>query len=317
MNKEDALLNQEAQALLRQLGSRNALVSASATQRLLDMGDAGAELLLVFVKGATRQSETRRIWVMVITFFVSFCLSHLFIRSGSPEWMQMVRNGILGGASAFAATRMAVTRQHKRAVLLLASLDDLRAVGPFLELLTHPSKDLQQAASQMLTRLLPRIQADDISLLTTAHWRQIYDILATSPRMLRKNNIDAELVVALLRFVGRAGNAVFIHSVKPLAAGNGLSPEGSMVQTAAQACLPLLLERSQEKNSQTLLRASMPGSDCLLHPASFREEAAPQQLVRASGLADSDQIGHSSHASVKTGQESETGVDSAINLNQA
>lgn len=271
------------EALLKRLGSRNERISRETEQEIRDRGAAGVELLAAFIeRDAVRILPRRMLWVLAIP--AGMVVTECLLMS-----LNVINLGFYAGVFYLSLVSVVfaglcpiyVTLRRRRAALLLAETDDVRAVGPLLEVLTYPDRSLRKAAVQALTRLLPRLQVRDVPLLNPTNWRQMNDILAWPSSAQRNTGIDADFLVALIKAVATIGNAGYLPNVKDLAAGTRVAIVEPAVRAAAQECVPILVERSEWSSSKTLLRAAAPGSDILLRPAAATQDEQPRTLLRA------------------------------------
>ena len=83
------------------------------------------------------------------------------------------------------ALRQRADKERQRAILQLTGYDDLRAIAPLTEGLFARDRHLRVAASIALTRLLPRLQAQDSGLLASPQRKRLYRCL--SPHNARRN----------------------------------------------------------------------------------------------------------------------------------
>jgi hypothetical protein len=168
-------------------------------------------------------------------------------------------------------------RTQSHAVRLLARYEDVRVLGPLLDVLDSVDRETGEIVERALIHLLPRLRASDASLLSESHYHRLYRALSSH---------KAELILAILQALEQVGDHRAIPYVQPLADGQGSAATNWHVHVAAQECLPSLRERAQQEDvASTLLRASdiVPsGPDVLLRPAGGASETNPQQLLRAS-----------------------------------
>jgi hypothetical protein len=157
---------------------------------------------------------------------------------------------------------------------VLAEQDDIRIVGALAEARSFPIA--QEAVTQALIRLLPRMKASDAHLLNAEQKKALYTGLAST---------EEALILTILKSLEQIGDGSALPYVEKLAYPSEKAKVSEEVQEAARACLPFLTERAaEEQNRSTLLRASdgittQPGE--LLRPAAATEETDPKLLLRA------------------------------------
>ena len=159
---------------------------------------------------------------------------------------------------------------------------DLQAVGLIVEGLT--ASDNLIYARDVLTAMLPRLQASDAHLLNALHHHILNRQMSGKfPYCLSSR---AKLILATLKAYEQIGGTEDLPTVKRLARGEGYAKRNKEIRTAAQECLPYLQARSEQQESrQNLLRASQSAADSpatLLRPASAADDLAPRQLLRPS-----------------------------------
>jgi hypothetical protein len=170
-----------------------------------------------------------------------------------------------------------------RAMKLLAGLDDVRSVGPLLDAIGAHSHDGQTRASirESLTRLLPRLQASDASLLLPRHISALnreIDLCRT-----RKWGSGDELAYALVAF--KALEQVGDETSVPVVEGVYETTKNVKIRQAAEDCLPYLRQHAA-MGRNTLLRAADPAASDLLLPAVRGGTSDPTVLLRPLSSGD-------------------------------
>lgn len=186
---------------------------------------------------------------------------------------QQSNTPLLGIAIGSMALMMAFTlRGLSRLKAIMHELsygDDLRIVGPLLEITEIQDGTVNTMAFLVLTRLLPHLKAGDATLLTEGQHVALGRTLTRDT--LLHNQRSADFLVAVLAALEQVGDGRALPMVESLAAGRIVTAEPKRVQAAAQECLPYLQTRyEQQQASQTLLRASALSetpSNTLLRPA--------------------------------------------------
>lgn len=175
-------------------------------------------------------------------------------------------------------------RQQQKTARLLATYDDLNAVGPLAEALAIDEKKETGVAATALIGLLPRLQATDASLLNEEQ-------RACLRRALTGKNTD--LTVALLNAYRQIGDSKDLPVVARLAAGKSKRARQRLIQEAARECIPFLRQRVDlAEAARTLLRGASPRQDnsqeSLLRAAQGTGDTDPEQLLRASPAGDNN-----------------------------
>lgn len=171
-----------------------------------------------------------------------------------------------------------IMRQMQATVRALTSIEDLRVVGPLLDLLNESVCQLNRQVVAALTRLLPRLQASDAGLLTARQRRRLSEALLYSVRGVHNFSNDHIFAIAILKALEQIGDRRELPLVARIANCKTRSAYMDSIQAAARACLPHLRQRdTQAQATNTLLRAA---------------DAAPNGLLRAVGTPDdlSDQL---------------------------
>ena len=106
---------------------------------------------------------------------------------------------------------------------------------------------LEDSIERLLIRLLPRLQASDAHLLTTACHTHFNLKLASKKGWLNRN--PAPLLCAILKAYEQAGNKQDLAVVERVANGKDSGAGDLRIRTAAQECLPYLRVRAEEQES--------------------------------------------------------------------
>ena len=188
---------------------------------------------------------------------------------------------VLGAITAIIMGYYAQTRA-KEAIRNIDALGIPQTVGVLLEVYGANGRFILGDTRPTLTRLLPRLQATDASLLTPGQRKLLYTILSSSDRYpWYKSYWSADLKIAILSALEQIGDEKAVPHVAKLAR----TARNPQVRVAAQECLPFLQQRAEQTRiEQTLLRASMStdSPDMLLRPTIAVAPTEPQQLLRAS-----------------------------------
>ena len=173
-----------------------------------------------------------------------------------------------------------MTFRWRAAVKQYQSYLDLQAVGLIVEGLT--ASDNLLYSWEVLTEMLPRLQANDAHLLTQRHHHILNRQLTRRLPILLSTRTP--FILATLKAYEQIGGTEDLPAVERLAKGEGSAKQSINIRKAAQECLPYLQARSEVQDlRQNLLRASSESADSaatLLRPAAASSETAPHELLR-------------------------------------
>jgi hypothetical protein len=166
--------------------------------------------------------------------------------------------------------------ETKKALKSAANLEDIRLVGPLVELLKFEDAGIKRLAGETLIKLLPRLKASDAFLLNTTQRALLCKALMA--------RVNAESFrIAILKAFEQVGDSTCLATVQRLADGEIANEAEARVRDAARECVPYLQARlEQEKAAQSLLRPSAAGhsSETLLHPVAA-SPTEPALLLRS------------------------------------
>jgi len=186
----------------------------------------------------------------------------------------------------------------------IEAMNDLRLVGPLVEMLWFGNPAVHNMAKANLMRLLPLIKESDAALINRVQRCQLnkfvgidrYEpnhFIGSWSRKKRERGVDAAFQLAILAAYEQIGDASSLASVYSIAYPTErilkkVQPE---VIEAALHCLPLLEEVDElERASRQLLRASHASdvlSNTLLRAATGQTmETRADSLLRASDTVD-------------------------------
>lgn len=143
----------------------------------------------------------------------------------------------------------------------LAAFDDLRTVGPLLEILDVSVGTTRRRTIIALTRLLSWIGLADVDLLTGAQREQLYGLLLAYYRKgARDAGVSAhayeQFILAILQAIERIGDKRALRALL-LLTGSPKTEVSPYVQEEARICLVGLRNRlAKEQVSQVHLRAA-------------------------------------------------------------
>lgn len=164
----------------------------------------------------------------------------------------------------------------------VSQYDDVRAVGPLIELFIIANKTLRAEVAATLTRLIPRMTEADGLHLTRNQRLQLNLYMGRAHFNLMHD--DNALSLAILRAYPVIGDGTELSFVRRIAKGQGKVGEDLEAQIAAQEYLAIVERRKAQMNERTsLLRgssASEIGSDTLLRASETRSTTDPAELLR-------------------------------------
>jgi hypothetical protein len=239
-------------------------------------------LLNKLIRQAHKQSRWRRFAVgFYYTGIAGYVLLTTLNHSGWSRSLSSIFTFSLVLLYVSALVGEIITRiRWNRSTAALTNIDDVRAVGALAEAMDIPDKGILAQAEAALTRLLPRLRAEDAHLLNESQRNGLYSRLKIENAITRP-----EFLVAVLEALEKIGDAAALPAIQNLATSTVTSAGGRRVQAAARKCLPVLQQRVRTlETSTTLLRASSAGDaagESLLRPAHGGNAAPPEELLRA------------------------------------
>ncbi len=173
---------------------------------------------------------------------------------------------------------------HQRRLLQtgLSKRDDVRVIGPLIDLFDSADTRTRQAVQNSLIRLLPQLDAVSAQELSKSQKEQLYSLLQVG------GNERIELQLAVLKAIRYIGDRDALHAVTWLAESAPEEGRWGRLRLAAKETLPYLKQRvAQEPNRQSLLRPaksvlSQTGAE-LLHPISSSKSHTPEMLLHSVG----------------------------------
>ena len=140
-------------------------------------------------------------------------------------------------------------------------------------------KETRTLAENALTRLLPRLQSTDKTILNP-------DQIACLNRALGRDN--RPLVIAILSAYEQIGDETCVRPVEDLIAGSSKASVYETVIEAARHCLAALKQNIElQRQSRTLVRAAMgPTEEMLLRPVEGNDKTDPEILLRPTAHHD-------------------------------
>ncbi len=139
----------------------------------------------------------------------------------------------------------------------------------------------------VLTHLLPQMQATDANLLTARRRRMLNFLLKleSRPKWWSMEHIELSFTLAILKAYEQVGDPKAVPVVRKLANMRARTPRQRTIKQAAAECLPLLQSHTVPLDqNQTLLRAagqSKAAAEVLLRPAAEAGNVPAEELLRA------------------------------------
>jgi hypothetical protein len=303
----------DLEATVIRLGSKDDAVRAEA-ERVIKQAGAGAIEPLVAVLTRQLAAHRKRIWIGLVGM--------LSLGVGSLAALHSVVEydfwGILFGfvvycfGLCFSAYIMQPSRLQKQTAAMLMGIDDLRAIGPLIEVLRNPHTAESTQVRSLLLPMLQRLRASDVALIEDRHREYFHYVLKHWEHFQLGPQYGTDFIMAVLSALQQVGDARDLPYVERIAypertlhvamglhwMGKGYNSAFKLlfggrwravnrprIVQAAQECLPYLqLKAEQQRVSNSLLRASAPGnstSNVLLRPATGQDSTEPQSLLRA------------------------------------
>jgi hypothetical protein len=296
----------EIVALLQAMNSRYVGERQEAERAFEQFGTEEVEVLLEIVRReADRTHRRRRAYRILATVFMTIGIPFLLfalvmmiysLAVGDDNRAAVfgsligtlggtVGGGVLGGFSFL----LAPTPLLQLATRSLAKLNDVRVVGPLLELISSRMIDFntRYSLATALMNLMPRLQVGDRELLTDRQLDGLYNCL-------RRSHLEKEtdLVITCLDAIGKVGGSSALPHLERLVNAPGDSENIRRIRQKAQGSQEALAARiEQERQGMSLLRpAGSPDNpaETLLRPAQGAAPADPQVLLRASAKDETE-----------------------------
>lgn len=162
---------------------------------------------------------------------------------------------------------------QKNLVASLHKWGDIAAVGPLAATLGVQKID-RNVVLDALTRLLPKMRASDVRLLTPGQRASLYATMKSKPEA------NPEFLIVLLKALEQIGDDAAIPHVERLAHIKPGGDKTDRVREAALACLPTIQERVRHLHEESVLLRPAGVGDELLRPVSAAAEVRPELLLR-------------------------------------
>ncbi len=175
------------------------------------------------------------------------------------------------------AGALILPRPDNAALDLLARHSDLHAIGPLLEALDTLPETRGPQIRSLLTRLLPRLTAEDAAVLNRRQRGRLYDAL-----LLGDADRDTDYLVAILLGLAQVGDEETLRCLEQLVRRGAMTRGQRRILEAAESCRTALEKRTEQARSRAgLLRAASPanGPQELLRPAASTPAVNPETLL--------------------------------------
>lgn len=277
----------EIDALIDDLSSCHRSVREAAQEALAARRDecAGALVRVLDEEAGRMRARRRGLFAVCLAAIAIQCLL-ILSPFGLWRWTHRTIEGnivmlvlrVLSQSGLLLAALGGASLRHRGAAGVLAKCDDLHLVGPLIE-----AGEVNPAAHEVLTRLLPMLKAPDAGLIDR-HQRKLLNqrLLTIAKRPDDHNSVQRAYTLAILKCLEQVGDGDSVAAVTQAADGKPCSFAGEQVRDAACACLPFLLARAKAlEPGGTLLRpAAGAKPEGLLRPAMRLSGAPPEQMVR-------------------------------------
>lgn len=176
--------------------------------------------------------------------------------------------GMLLAITPILLSSISIKSKHLRDLKILSHSDDQSSICPLIDALNWPEPYAKKLAINGLTRLLPRVKANESGMLDVPRRAVLYQWLQSGLA-----DEHEEFIITILKCLEQIGDGAAIKHVERLAYDTRPSAAQKRVQSAALVCLNYLhVIEGNNQNSTTLLRA-----------ADFNTTDA-EKLLRATGV---------------------------------
>ncbi|MCW3054699.1 MAG: hypothetical protein JWN14_3869 [Chthonomonadales bacterium] len=172
-----------------------------------------------------------------------------------------------------------------RATKLLAGLDTIRVVGPLLDAMTANDRDvtLKPTIRAALYRLLPRLQASDVSLLLPRHITALNREIDFCRVWKWGAPREVEYALVVFKALEQVGDETSVPVVEHVLQ----TTRNEQTREAAEACLTFLRTHAA-MGKHSLLRAVNSDTSDLLLPAHGGANSEPSVLLRPYSAQDNE-----------------------------
>jgi hypothetical protein len=316
------LSSAELEATVTRLGCKDEVTRAEAERVMQQSGVSAIEPLVAIL---TRElaAHRKRQWMGLAGMFSFGLGSMAALHFGLIYDVRLLLIGVAVGmvGMMLLADTMQPSRLQKNTAAMLLTIDDLRAIGPLLDIrrtYTAESRKVRWPLHCMLHRL----RASHSVLIDERHRDHFRSVLKYWQQYQRHRFYGTDYIIAILTALQQIGGARDLPYVERIAypdrahhtADAGLCSmrkrdssaqdwmrgrqmqelDKSRIMQAAQQCLPYLqMNAEQQRVSNSLLRASDSStgtSDILLRPAGSGATSGQYVLLRASPTTETERF---------------------------
>jgi hypothetical protein len=308
-------------AVLR-LGSKDDAVRAEAERVIKQSGVGAIEPLIAVLTRELRKHQKRRWVVLAAALALTLGCYLVMFHLRENDYLGLTIGFAICMVGIFVSAYMALpTRLQKQTAAMLMGIDDLRAIGPLIDVLRNRHTAESTQVRSLLLPMLQRLRASDVALIEDRHREYFHYVLKHWEHFQLGPQYGTEYIVAVLtalQQVGNGGDLPYVERIaypdrtlhaalgfhwlwkgynsafKLLLIGQWRGIDKPRIVQAAQECLPYLqLKDERQQVSNSLLRASDPGnstSDSLLRPAGSAATSEPDQLLRSSPSTETEPV---------------------------
>lgn len=286
-----------------------------ATEKLpstTDRGELTAKKLEDAIQGQHKQNIGSVIWsfgILIILCVAVPLITYLLANNLGAARMAIIAVFLVILVPIVPILYFAISKklQNRKMARQLVRTDDLQLVGPLVRSLKVESLIVRNFAKESLTELLPKLQANNASLLGDEERATLIRQLDIAPddkgyrdlnelfsRSATRREINFRL--AILKAYEQIGGQKELSTVERLSQGRitihsptKILPE---IIAAAEECLPYLKARAQEENVRMQLLRPSSSQDqspaTLLRPSYSSADDSPEELLRPTDIQQQD-----------------------------
>jgi hypothetical protein len=280
-------MDPKLEAATRQLASWRPRERGKAELFLRRAGPSAIDALLAYFEHEERKYTTTTA-ICGLAYFLNLFRSFIedLVARGIKQsaWYPLWQAFWLSIACVLIVAWLASTfrlRRLERAVVLLCTVEDTRAVSSLISSLDRGSRKVRAMAQAALTRLLPKLTDGDRGLLTEEHRANLIGALRPYYEAYHDKPPDLEYLRAVLHALELIGDETSAEHMEALAnSPTRAETRKPVVAAAREAAQRLRARLEREKPGQVLLRAAEAADDTLLRPAFTTSSEKPEQLLR-------------------------------------
>ena len=187
----------------------------------------------------SQRARAHQSWKAVRLFlilFASLSATPLLLLTSNPY---LIAAGVAGVALFIVAGGVGYTPPtDSQGVEAIAEMEDIRALGPLLEILNGASWQEQEAVCSALTRLLPRLQGEEAQRLTPSQWQALHSCVTN-----RMSEWHPDFVTACVETLERVGSANALPCLTLLVVQDAPTQPMQAVRARAKQCLRAMTAR--------------------------------------------------------------------------